>query len=482
MSSGPASDAVFMTTAPPDVVRPATSSIVVMPTAINMNWPEQPAGESLVELLLQQPDTQPGAGPLWTALPDLLPALADWHRQGAAVLAPWSLRIIGDTVVTWCAPGFGSTVAWPSQLRRVSSHGPSADLHALGVLLHRLASGHWAVSAEQAVVEAGVLGGEWETGVALTVIACLHPDAGRRARTADDLIEWLAPFLGREMRPSMSATTKLQIADESVTGWTKPRGRPGGDNEDISAWDWTDDGLVAAVLDGVSGIGDGGGRWAARELLRDLRDKWAERTWDPREALAAAVASMPQAPAPYGDTACTLGVVVRVCSERLDWVSFGDCRLYLIRPRLHGMSAVRLSPEHSVNAVALRAGNAPRPEDADTVTNALPWPDRGNWSGSVQLHLGDVILLASDGACALLNDNGTNDWQFNDVLEEFLRAPEHPNAALLVSQLCRRSEELGGVDNATALAVVCGPISDTVLSRSASRRPTVMNEPLMRSD
>jgi hypothetical protein len=129
-------------------------------------------------------------------------------------------------------------------------------------------------------------------------------------------------------------------------------------------------------------------------------------------------------------------------------------------------------------AANLRSGRPSRADEADVVTSALPEPNRGIWSGSIQLYLGDIVLLVSDGACAVPGDDtGIEDWRFCDVLEDLLNLPEHPHAPLLVSQLCRRAEDLGGEDNATALAAVCGPVPAALLRRVARRRSTVGDEP-----
>src|ERR1700754_4872229 len=79
-------------TAPPEVLRPAALSAVIMPNAIGFDWPERPTGQSLVDLL-QAEGKQLSPTILLNALGRLLPALEEWHVQGAAVLAPWSLRL-----------------------------------------------------------------------------------------------------------------------------------------------------------------------------------------------------------------------------------------------------------------------------------------------------------------------------------------------------------------------------------------------------
>jgi serine/threonine protein phosphatase PrpC len=469
------------TTGPPDVLRPAAAPAVIMPKAIGFDWPERPTGESLVELL-QDEQVQLSPVPLLDALARLLPAVEQWHVQGAAVLAPWSLRLTGDTVNAWCAPGLGATVAWPEHMRQVSSHGPSADLFALGLLLHRLASGRWARDAQGAMVDAGVLGGDWPPGTDLAIMACLHQDPSRRARTAGDLLDRVMPFLAREGRSPLDRGTRVQVADESVTGWMKSRGRPDGDNEDASVWDWTSDGLVAAVLDGVSGPGDGGGRWASHELGRRLRAQWRRKVWDPREALDAAVEAIGDPPMSVSPDSCTVGVIIQVTSTHLSWLCVGDCRLYLARPRSHGMSVSRLSAEHTLRASSLRAGREVTQADTQVVTSALPRPQRALSVGRANIFLGDVVLLLSDGACRMPDDTGgLDDWLFPDVLHDLLSEADQVHAPLLVSKLCRRAEELGGEDNATALAVVCGPVPPAILNRPVRRR-SVLGEhvaPLM---
>ncbi|MEU4426452.1 hypothetical protein AB0F81_38000 [Actinoplanes sp. NPDC024001] len=469
-------------TGPPEVLRPAALSAVIMPKAIGFDWPERPTGASLVELL-QNEGNQRSPTILLNALSRLLPALEEWHVQGAAVLAPWSLRLTGDTLNVWCAPGLGATVAWPEPMRRVSSHGPSADLFALGFLLHRLASGRWARDAKHAVIDAGVLGGEWPPGTDLAILASLHPDPSRRAQTAGELLDRVGPFLGHEGRPRLDRGTRVQVADESVTGWMKARGRPDGDNEDASVWDWTGDGLVAAVLDGVSGTGDGGGRWASRELRRKLRAQWRDNVWDPHEALKAAVEAMSSPPMSVSPDSCTVGVIIQVTGTHVSWVCIGDCRLYLARPRSHGMSVSRLSTEHSLRASALRAGRRVTATDGQVVTSALPQPQRVVSAGRADVFLGDVMLLLSDGACRMPDDTeGIDDWSFPDVLHDLLGEADQVHAPLLVSKLCRRADELGGDDNATALAVVCGPIPPAILNRPVRRRSVLGDDvaPLMR--
>lgn len=472
------------TTAPPGVLRPTAPPTVIMPKAIGFDWPERPKGESLVELL-QDDQVELSPIPLLDALARLLPAVDEWHLQGAAVLAPWSLRLAGGTVNAWCAPGLGATVAWPEHMRQVTSHGPSADLYALGLLLHRLASGRWARDAQGAMVDAGVLGGEWPPGTDSAILACLHPDASRRAQTAGDLLDRVRPFLVHEGRPLLDRGTRVQVADESVTGWMKSRGRPDGDNEDASVWDWTGDGLVAAVLDGVSGTGDGSGRWASHELRRGLRAQWRRQVWNPSDALEAAANAMGSPPISVSQDACTVGVVIQVTSTHLSWVCIGDCRLYLARPRKRGMSVSRLTAEHTVRAAALRAGREVTLGDTQVVTSALPRPQRAISAGQANIFLGDVVLLLSDGACRIPDDaEGLADWRFPDVLHDLLSEADQVHAPLLVSRLCRRAEELGGEDNATALAVVCGPVPPAIVNHPVRRR-SVLGEhlaPLMQAE
>ena len=333
-------------------------------------------------------------------------------------------------------------------------------------------------------MDAGILGGEWLLGADLAVISCLHTGAERRARSAGDLLDRLAPFIDMANRPSISPGTRVQVADESTTGWSKLRGRPSGDNEDAAAWDWTPNGVVASVFDGVSGAGDGGGRWAAHTLRRKLRARWRQRLWDPTAALEAAADDMGTPPRALSPDSCTVGVVVRVTDRELHWSSVGDCRLYLARPRDSGSSISRLTPEDSLLAAALRKGRDPDPEDAGAITQALPQPRRSVSSGSVPIRLGDVVLLLTDGACIVPADEpGLDDWRFADVLADLLADADRSHAALLVSLLCRRSEELGGEDNSTVLAIVCGPIPPSIANRPARARSRVKYvAPLMVED
>jgi serine/threonine protein phosphatase PrpC len=210
-------------------------------------------------------------------------------------------------------------------------------------------------------------------------------------------------------------------------------------------------------LDGVTGAGDGSGRWAALELRKRLRAGWRQQIFDPARALTLAAQTMAPPPATVAPNAAVVGIAVEISGRRITWAGVGDCRLYLIRARPGGQTTVtRLSAEDSLMAIRLRAGTTPGEDSEGVLTRALPKSPEHLYSGSAELRAGDTVVLLSDGACVLADENSfIEHWRFGYELQRLAaRQPGHP--PLLVSLLCRRADDMGGEDNATALAICCG--------------------------
>lgn len=274
---------------------------------------------------------------------------------------------------------------------------------------------------------------------------------------------------------------------ESAVGSRKAKGDPETDNEDVATAVRAKDGtLRMAVLDGVTGDGDGSGGRAARAALERLLALWprgeptgqntdgsaGQRTDDtappygpagdhPRQGSLGLprrlVAELDGAAARTGGSAAAVLVAVEPDGSA-EVVSVGDAEAWVIRPlrpdavrpRELPYSAWKLTPVHTGYAERLR-GSSQAHGDTSSLTSALGdgsprWAHR-----AFSVAPGDLVLLASDGATVA--ERGR--W-FGDVLAGMaadLDASGRPSAPALAAALTGRAEALGGWDNATA--VVC---------------------------
>jgi PPM family protein phosphatase len=138
---------------------------------------------------------------------------------------------------------------------------------------------------------------------------------------------------------------------------------------------------------------------------------------------------------------CTTIVSAHLEGNRIWIAHVGDSRAYLLR---HG-TLHRLTEDHSLLAARLRSGlKDPAPELEGVLTQAL---GAGDFVvpevTSVQLQMGDCLLLATDGLTKPLSNS-----EILSILIASL-SPEHA-----CHQLVEAANSAGGSDNVTCLVVV----------------------------
>jgi serine/threonine protein phosphatase PrpC len=223
------------------------------------------------------------------------------------------------------------------------------------------------------------------------------------------------------------------------------------DNEDLARWTVTEDGAVhAALLDGITGEGDGSGRAAAVAAINAARACWREARFEPRLVLRAADDAV-QARAGDGGAAAVFATLPP--RGRAELASVGDSAAWLVRPhepeRPERYSAWRLTPAHTDHAERLRRD--PRASGGRSVlTRHLGGAAARPFTIRFHIAPGDLVVLVSDGAA----ENGTNGEWFGAELARLAEARSAKNRPLgpgLAADLVIRAEQMGGHDNATAI-------------------------------
>ncbi len=469
--------------APPRVALPTASAGLILPARVELSWPELP-GLPLVDLLDSYSADAPAvsAAALLRAFVEIGRSLEPFHQQGVGLLAPWSFRWTGQSLTLAVCDLLDAGKHDPVDpwfVTPAGECGPARDLRLFAVVLFKALTGEWSNRDASMLAMAGLAAGEWPPGADAALRACLHPEHGRRAAGAGALASRIAPFVF----PARNERLTTVVACESVTGWRKAGGNPEGDNEDAVGWAKVEDPsdgttTACAVLDGITGPGDGSGRWAARALLAAFRRRWKDGETEPERLLLDV--ALPPPPAPLSRRAAAVAVLASISRGRADIATVGDCRAYLLRRCGDGFAATRLSSEHSVVAEAIVAGQAPTPEERGIVTESVRTAQRGATAVAtrrVQLADGDLLILATDGACEAGVDTaedipGVADWRFCDVLEDLASVARTP--AELASLLCRRAEDLGGHDNATVAVIAIRSAREKVVATRTRPRQRAM--------
>jgi hypothetical protein len=359
---------------------------LIVPAEVTLNWPPLP-GVPLLQLL-DSDGSPPEPEQFLRECVGLAAALAPEHGSHAPSLGPWSLRWDDGKLLACVLPGAAHLASqWSSPFHEPVGPIPANDLYVVGVLLFRVLTGRWPHSRADALAASGVLGGEWPLGADVAVRLCLNPDPADGAVDAAAFVQSVQPFIERnadadgiedtgtaeaaeaaetaEAVPgdggaSWPADVTVTVAQESVTGWQKAVGRPGGDNEDAVGWTRTATGTVGMVLDGVTGDGAGGGRWAAHGIRDAAARAWSSEVAQPAEVLDVANKQLGAPPAELPAGGAAVGVAALVDREcRLSLASLGDCPAFLCRPAGPGFRAARLVPEDSVVAEKLRLKAVP---------------------------------------------------------------------------------------------------------------------------
>jgi serine/threonine protein phosphatase PrpC len=133
-------------------------------------------------------------------------------------------------------------------------------------------------------------------------------------------------------------------------------------------------------------------------------------------------------------------MVALMCSgDTAALANIGDSRAYLMRDRHH---LVQISEDHTYQHLV--AGAATVPTLPEKITRFLDGRQDGRSADVTrhQLHVGDRILLCSDGLSSYVP---------HDVIENALRAEDDPTKA--VDGLVRSALDHGGRDNVTVLVI-----------------------------
>jgi serine/threonine protein phosphatase PrpC len=425
---------------------------VLVPDSVEIRWGGQELGRPLAAVLEDGEATVSAPWLLAEVLRLVKGPIRALHEAHCHGIEPWGLRYHAGELFVAVSPslirGFGSG---PPPLGNPATDDPiQRDLHLLGSHLFRAASGRWPGRGDDVTTFVDLCGGELPPGYDTALRLSIHPALDGRAKDTGRFATFVQPFLMH----SNDSDLAFEVGVESVTGWQKAAGDPDGDNEDAFIWRRMPNGdILTSVIDGVTGEGDGSGRVAAQALRDRLAAVW-EFVSDPRESLAYAhrLAKEQCHEWPY---AAAAAVVARFGQDGLVQVAgAGDCRIYLGRRSGSTYRATSLLPEDSVAAEKSRAGERLVGGDRSTLTQCLVSEDAPDiHSANFSAQPGDRVLLASDGAMA------STDRLFVEDLEALLDE-SFESVHLLVSRLCRRAEDLGGLDNATAM-VVAVELTDT---------------------
>jgi len=415
------------------------SGRVVLPTAACSEWGDH-IGPHLVDAMTHAGAPTPAEivdrlSGLWEVLDELV------ERAGTGRLQPWGVRWAGawQLVATSAAgPGVAAPV-WAS----ARAAGWRSDLHTVLAVLVRALAGRWPISEQDAMRLVRICAGELPLGID-SICAELCDPTGAPGTTADlrELTDLLAVRCG-----AVGARAYV----ETAVGSRKAAGRPGGDNEDAAGWTLTTAGdLNLAVLDGVTGPGDGSGRRAARVALAAAAAMWHQHADVPPETvLSAAHAAVVTEAAP----AAAVAIFGRVSPDgAASLAGVGDASAWLLRRR--GDSSyvsVRLTPEQTSQARLYRADPLAWSEDS-VVECTLGGDIVGAFRVGFAVVPGDLIVVVTDGAA--VDEIGRED--FPAALVRLARervAAGAPMGPSLAAAITGRAESLGGWDNATALVV-----------------------------
>ena len=241
-------------------------------------------------------------------------------------------------------------------------------------------------------------------------------------------------------------------------------------NEDAAGNAETALGFVAVVCDGMGG--HVGGKLASNTAIRTILSNVRSlgHGTSPAEALRGAISHAARAVYEVGgDTPIEMRpgstcVAVLLHEGRAEVGHVGDSRAYLIRDQV----IRRLTRDHSmvqqmVDAGVITAEQASGHPDANRITRALgmlPEVEVELAQPSVPLHVGDLILLCSDGLTDLVEDK-----DINAVVREWLGS----GIAFVCQRLVEVANACGGYDNITVQIL-------RVLELKSQLKPTVVEE------
>lgn len=249
---------------------------------------------------------------------------------------------------------------------------------------------------------------------------------------------------------------QLKAASYSILG-----DRPS--QQDAAGMEWSDESLLVAVCDGMGGMQ--GGELASTTGITIIADafrnqkpseesktpEWFQRQFEEADRVISSLQDLSGKPLGAGSTA----VAAIFWDNRLYWGSVGDSVIYYIKKgqittlnRMHNynlkidemLKKGELSPENE--AVERVKGEA---LISFLGIRGLPLIDTNQQP--IQMEVGDVLLLASDGLYKSLDSQ-----QIVAIVEE-----SGGNMQIAARRLCENAQRLAGKkqDNTTVVAVMC---------------------------
>jgi Stage II sporulation protein E (SpoIIE) len=410
----------------------------VMVPRVRLDWPGPVA--PLLSDVIDRPDGL-DATALVSALHGLWATLADAVDQVG-------FGCLGRESVRWGA-GQWQLAPIPSSFPGDGTHdsrraaaGWWQDRYVLACALTEAAVGRWPVSREDLVVLVDNAAGTVAQGLD-AVVNLLLSDVDRPGDVAG--LQSLSEILAREPTDRIG----VRCFRETMVGSAKARGGLA-DNEDAADFESAEDGEVRlALLDGITGEGDGSGHEAAWTALRAARTCWQQGKAEPKFVLSVADGEVRER-VPHGGAAAVIVQLYQNGDGEL--ASAGDSSAWLLRPddpetptRYH---AWRLTPVHT--AYAERHRLDPTVQGGQSVLVQHLGSVRRPFGARFQVAAGDLLVLVSDGASV----PGEDDEWFGDTLTRIAKRRldgGRPVAPGLAADLVVRAENLGGRDNATAL-------------------------------
>ena len=355
-------------------------------------------------------------------------------------LGGWQLAPVPHYSPSGKPRGIGADGADP----RVQAAGWLQDRYALVSALVRAAVGRWPTKPADALALVEHAAGQIATGLDAVVHLLLHGPL--EPGDVGPLYE-LNRLLDRQAQDHV----EFRCFRETLVGSAKAAGRME-DNEDVAGWSVTEDGSMhLAVLDGITGPGDGSGRDAAWVAMRAARTCWQQGRSEPRLVLAVADTEVREQVEHGGATA----VFARLQPDgRGELASVGDAATWLLRPdipeRPTQYRAWRLTPVHTEYAEQHR--HDPDAQGGQSALTQHLGTARRPFIHRFRLVPHDLLVLVSDGAAAA----GTDGEWFGMTLAQLATARVtngRPTGPGLAADLVIRAERLGGQDNATALVI-----------------------------
>ena len=293
---------------------------------VRATWPEPVA--PLLGDVIDRTDGLDAAA-LVSTLPGLWAALSDAvDRVGVGCLGRESVRwAAGTWQLALVAHGFpGGAEGDPCSVDAAWRH----DRYVLACALAEAAVGRWPVSQQDLAALVDHAAGTVPAGLD-AVVHLLLSGAGRAGDVAE--LRTLSDVLARTPTDRM----RLRCFRETMVGSAKARGRME-DNEDLAGFAATEHGDVRlALLDGITGAGDGSGYGTKRRGRRCAR----------RAAVGDKVGPIRSSSSPSPTTMCGNGF--RTGAPRPSWPSCprkgrGSCRPRATRPRGCSVRTIRRHP------------------------------------------------------------------------------------------------------------------------------------------